>query len=121
MQPNPFCSLCSEKPCGFHAQDDPRAFVRFVFDKLKQENANGLKAYFTAGIANLQSTLPPRLEPALSKLKWKPVYKGLANILENEQFTADDLREIAAICLTLVTIWDAQGQPQEQEKDINHG
>ncbi len=101
------CSLCEDdKACVFHAARSPEDLAQVFLRVIKARGGLGLADFYASGMAAL-TDMPGQLR-AVAHLPTKALESRFVKLLEEPEFSTDDLRAIAATCLALATIYDAR-------------
>lgn len=105
---NPFCVLCDElnHACVYHSAEDEKTLRETFFEDLRRSKALGLARYFAAFLANLERGIPDRVLGIIRNMPIKPIEKEFARIVQLEEISGNDLRWLAAICLTLAQLYE---------------
>ena len=104
------CTLCKPgKPCLFHSAMEGTEKLRKFMEIVRKRGVLALPKAMEAGFAEMEAGLDRMgiLAP-FDSLSSKPLVDEFAGILEKERFSTKDLKELAAVALSIALLSEVE-------------
>lgn len=103
-----------QDPCPFHRARNPKELMNAVFEGLREYGAVGLADFLCGAFARV---IPPAVLQELSRLSVKPLMQEFGELIDQEDFTPDDLRRLSAVALAMAAITEEKDNNRAKSSD----